>query len=87
MDRLTSLPVYPRGNSPRYPLYRRLVGSQIRCAHYGEEKHLLSLPVIVVNLPARSQVCIPTELSRIVVPNKRCRATYCVGGAQEVKRF
>jgi hypothetical protein len=34
----TLLPLYPLGNSPWYPLDRRLDGSQNRCTLYGEEK-------------------------------------------------
>jgi hypothetical protein len=38
----TSLPLYPRGKSPRYPLDRRLGGPQTRSERYGEEKNVAS---------------------------------------------
>jgi hypothetical protein len=34
--------LYPRGKSPRYPLARRLVGSQNQSGSYGVKKNLLS---------------------------------------------
>jgi hypothetical protein len=46
------LPLYPWGNSPWYPLYRRLG---------GEEKNLLPIPE--TSHPAHSSVTILTELS------------------------
>jgi hypothetical protein len=36
----TNLPLYSRGNSPRYPVDRRLGGAQNRLGIYGEEKSL-----------------------------------------------
>jgi hypothetical protein len=41
---------------PRYPLDRRLGGSQSRPGRYGEEKNLIA---------------IPTELSRLLAPKRR----------------
>jgi hypothetical protein len=38
----TPRPLYPRGNRPRYPLYRRLGGPQSRSERHGEEKNLAS---------------------------------------------
>jgi hypothetical protein len=35
----TPRPPYPQGNSPRYPLDRRLGGPQIRSGRGGEEKN------------------------------------------------
>jgi hypothetical protein len=37
-------PLYPQGNSLRYPLYRRLSGPQSRSGRYREEKNLFTLP-------------------------------------------
>jgi hypothetical protein len=39
----TPLPLYRRGNSPRYPLYRGLGGPQSRSEPYGGEKNILPL--------------------------------------------
>jgi hypothetical protein len=36
----TPCPLYPRGKSPRYPLDRRLGGSQSQSGRFGEEKIL-----------------------------------------------
>jgi hypothetical protein len=36
----------PLKKQPRYPLYRGLVGPQIRSGNYGEEKNLMLLPTI-----------------------------------------
>jgi hypothetical protein len=36
--RFTLFPLYPQGNSPRYPVYRRLGGSQNRSGRHGEVK-------------------------------------------------
>jgi hypothetical protein len=36
----TLQPLYPRGKSPRYPFYRRLVGPQSLFGRLGEEKAL-----------------------------------------------
>jgi hypothetical protein len=38
---LTLQPLYPPGNRPRYPLDRRLGGSQCQSGRCGEEKHIL----------------------------------------------
>jgi hypothetical protein len=37
----TPLPLYPRGNSLRYPLYRRVGGPKSRTGRYGEETNIL----------------------------------------------
>jgi hypothetical protein len=74
----------PRGSIIRYPLCRRLDGSQIRSGRYEEDKNLLSLSGIEPRLPgrpARSLVAIPTVLYPILVPNKICRVTNWVRGA------
>jgi hypothetical protein len=42
----TAPSIYPQGNSPRYPLYRRRGGSQSRYGNYGKEINLLSMPRI-----------------------------------------
>jgi hypothetical protein len=41
--RFTPLPLYLRGNSHRYPPYRRLGGFQSRSGRYREEKSLFPL--------------------------------------------
>jgi hypothetical protein len=64
----TLLSLYPRGNSSRYALYRRLGGPQSRSGLCGEEKNVLSLPGIeprLLSRPACSLVAIPTELARL----------------------
>jgi hypothetical protein len=40
----TTRPLYPQGNSPWYPLYRKLIAPQIRAGRGGEKKNSLSLP-------------------------------------------
>jgi hypothetical protein len=40
MVSFTPLPLYSRGKSPRYPLYRRMGGPQSPSGHCGEEKNL-----------------------------------------------
>jgi hypothetical protein len=63
----TARPLYPRGNSPRYPLDRRLGGPQNRSGR-GEIKENLDPPGIPTPRPSSPQpVAIPTELSRFVV--------------------
>jgi hypothetical protein len=42
----TPLPLYPRGENPRYPLGRRLGGPQSQSGRCGEKKNLLLLPGI-----------------------------------------
>jgi hypothetical protein len=51
------LPLYPRGESPRYPLYRRLGGPQSRSGRHGEVKILVppGLELRLLRLPTRSQ--------------------------------
>jgi hypothetical protein len=58
-------PLYPRGKNPRYPLGRKLSGSQSRSGHDGGEKfnHCPCRDPIPVRL-SRSQVTIRTELPR-----------------------
>jgi hypothetical protein len=41
---LRPLPLYPRGNSPRYPLYRRWVVPTAGMKSYEEKENLLLLP-------------------------------------------
>jgi hypothetical protein len=63
------LQFYPRGNTPRYPLYRRLGRPQSRSGCYGEYKNLLPLPGIESRLlcrPTPSLVTIATELPRFL---------------------
>jgi hypothetical protein len=62
------LPLYLRGNSPRYLYCRRLGVPERRSGRYGEGKSLLSLRGLELRFlgrPARSLVAIPTELSRL----------------------
>jgi hypothetical protein len=49
----TPLPLYPRGNSLRSPLDRKLGEPQSRCERYGEEKHL-PLPGIEARFLSRA---------------------------------
>jgi hypothetical protein len=42
----THLPLYPQENRSRYPLYRRMDGTQGQSGHYGEQKNLILLPGI-----------------------------------------
>jgi len=56
----TPRPLYPRGKSHRYSLYKRLGGLQSRFERGDEEKY--SLPGRL----ARSQVTVLTELLRLV---------------------
>jgi hypothetical protein len=61
----TPRPLYPRGNSPAYPLDRRLGGPQSRCGR-GEEKNsqpLLGLEPPIIQLVAQSYT---TELTRLL---------------------
>jgi hypothetical protein len=61
--------LYPRGNSPRYPLNRRLFGPHSRFGHCEVEKNLLPLPGIGPR-PASSQpVAVLTEISRLPAIN------------------
>jgi hypothetical protein len=53
----TPRPLYLRGKSPRWPLYRRFGGPQSRSGRHGEEK-ILALPRLELRLlrpPARNQ--------------------------------
>jgi hypothetical protein len=62
--------LYPRENSPQYPLYRRLGRPQYLSARYGEGKNVLTMTGIDLRLPcrpARSLVPILTELSRLYI--------------------
>jgi hypothetical protein len=45
--------LYPRGKDPRYPLYRRLGGPQIRSGHRGYRQNPLPLPGIEPLSPGR----------------------------------
>jgi hypothetical protein len=63
----TPLPLYPRGNSSHYPLYRRLGEPQSGSERYGEDKNLLMLLGIeprLLSRPARVLISIQTEQSR-----------------------
>jgi hypothetical protein len=63
--------VLPRGNSSRYPLDRRLGGTQSRSGHGGGEKNsqpLLGIELCNPDRPVRSVVAIPSELSRVFIP-------------------
>jgi hypothetical protein len=64
----TPRPIYPWVKSRRYPLDRRLSGSQSRSGRGGEEKGSYYCPCRELNpgRPARSLVAILTELPRQV---------------------
>jgi hypothetical protein len=59
--------LYPRGKSPRYPLDRRLGGSQSRSGLFGEEKILYPTGIRTLNSWSSSPqlVAMPTTLSRL----------------------
>jgi hypothetical protein len=59
----TLRPLYPRGKSPRYELYRRLGGPQSRSGSYEVEKNILALPENEPRPSNQQPVTIPTELS------------------------
>jgi hypothetical protein len=64
----TILPLYSWGMDSRYPLDRRLGGSQSLYGGCGEDKNLFQLPGIkpqFLGRPARNIVAISTELSRL----------------------
>jgi hypothetical protein len=70
--------VLPLGNSPRYPLNRRLGETQSRYALYGEKN--ISFPLLGIEprlliRPALSLVAIPTDLSRLPENNVRKNKT------------
>jgi len=52
----------PRGKSPRYPLYRKLVGPQSRSGHDGREIKFLPLPRIEVWSSVGNSATILAEL-------------------------
>jgi hypothetical protein len=59
-----------QGKSPFYLLGRRLSGPQSRSGRGGEEWNSQSLPGLepqYPDLPARSLVALPTELSRLLL--------------------
>jgi hypothetical protein len=61
VDHFTFQPLYPRGNSARYPL------PHSRSGYCGEEKNFSPLPEIeprFLGSPASSPVALPAELSR-----------------------
>jgi hypothetical protein len=58
-------PLYPQGESSRYPLDRRLRGPHSRSGRYGEEKNPLPLPAIELYSSAFQTEAIPAELSTI----------------------
>jgi hypothetical protein len=47
-------PLYPQGNSPLYPLDRRLDGPQNLSGRCGEKKNLLPLPGIETQFPSHA---------------------------------
>jgi hypothetical protein len=64
----TPRPLYPRGRSPRYPLYRRLGGPQSRSVRNGE---VIILDPTGIRTPTSQSsspqpVAIPTALSRLL---------------------
>jgi hypothetical protein len=62
-----TLPLYPRGKWPRYPMDRRLGGPQSRSARYGEGK-ILDPTGARTPVPRSSNpelIAIPTALSRL----------------------
>jgi hypothetical protein len=64
----TPLPLYPIGNSPRYPLYRRLGGPQSWSGCYARMKIPLPLPGTeprFLGRSAHSLVAILTELPQL----------------------
>jgi len=61
----TTLPLYPRGKSPRYLLDRKSGGPQSRSGHGGEEKN--SQPLHGIETESSSLVAILTELSRLLL--------------------
>jgi hypothetical protein len=63
----TTRPLYSHGKSPRYPLDRRLGGSQSRTGRGGEEKNSQRLPGLkppIIQLTAQRYT---TELSRLII--------------------
>jgi hypothetical protein len=61
----TPLPLYLRGYSARYSMYKRLGVLQSRSGPFGKLKNLLPLPGIesqLLGCPTRNLVSIPTEL-------------------------
>jgi hypothetical protein len=65
MVSFTLLPIYPRGNSPRYPVYRRLDGPQNR-SRGGGETHLLPLLGTEIQFPGLSAHS--PSLCRLIYP-------------------
>jgi hypothetical protein len=61
----TPRPLYLKGESPRYQLYRMLGGLQSRSGCYRVEKNILSLPGIEPRPSSSLPVAIPTEVSRL----------------------
>jgi hypothetical protein len=75
----TLLPLYFRGNSPEYPLYRRLGGPQSRFGRFWEANNLLpwlGIESRLLGRPTRRLVAIQTELSRFCSPQIRRVKTY-----------
>lgn len=65
MVRLIHRPIYPLGNCSRYPLTRRLCGSQNLSRHFEVAISILRPPGIearFIGNPTRSQVGVPVEL-------------------------
>jgi hypothetical protein len=65
-------PLYPRGNSPRYTLDRRLDGAQSRSGRCSVEKNC-TLPGIEPGPSSLLPVTIPTELSRLLCTKDKKR--------------
>jgi hypothetical protein len=57
--------LYPQGNSPRYPLDRRLGGPQSRSGRGGEEKNSQPLPGLEPPIIQPVAQRYTTELSRL----------------------
>jgi hypothetical protein len=72
MVSFTPRPLYLQGNSPLYPLSRRLAGPPSRSGRYEEEKNFLRpsrIELLLLGRPVRSLVTIPTALSKSQVGN------------------
>jgi hypothetical protein len=62
----TLQPFYPQGKSTRYPLNRRLGGSQSQSGHGGEEKNSQPLPVLEPPIIQPAAQHYTTEQSRLL---------------------
>jgi hypothetical protein len=62
-------PLYPRGDSPRQPLRRRLSGPHRQSGHFGEKRNFFPLPGIqrrFLGHSGRSLIFIPTGLNKLM---------------------